>query len=135
MEYFPGFNTLQLSEEVKSLLYRLGETPANFTGRIIFMSMFNYISFGTKDNEEENVWRMPNSFLCVQRDRLKASDRYDHEQFMESFSTMSNLSKASLQQATKITETLTESMVSQSNSSGLFSKDSIRCSSVKKSKV
>ena len=29
---FPGFNTLQLSEEVKSLLYRLGETPAIFTG-------------------------------------------------------------------------------------------------------
>ena len=30
---FPGFNTLQLSEEVKSLLYRLGETPENFTGK------------------------------------------------------------------------------------------------------
>ena len=29
---FPGFNTLQLSEEVKSLLLRLGETPENFTG-------------------------------------------------------------------------------------------------------
>ena len=27
---FPGFNTLQLSEEVKSLLYRLGETPETF---------------------------------------------------------------------------------------------------------
>ena len=50
---FPGFNTLQLSEEVKSLLYRLGETPENFTGRILFMSMFNDISCGTKDNEEE----------------------------------------------------------------------------------
>ena len=50
---FPGFNTLQLSEEVKSLLYRLGETPENFTGRIPFMSMFNDISCGTKDNEEE----------------------------------------------------------------------------------
>ena len=53
MEYFPGFNTLQLSEEIKSLLYRLGETPENFTGRILFMSMFNDISCGTKDNEEE----------------------------------------------------------------------------------
>ena len=40
---FPGFNTLQLSEEVKILLLRLGETPENFTGRIIFMSMFNDI--------------------------------------------------------------------------------------------
>ena len=49
---FPGFKTLQLSEEVKSLLYRLGETPENFTGRILFMSMFNEISCGTKDEEE-----------------------------------------------------------------------------------
>ena len=44
---------MQLSEEVKSLLYRLGETPENFTGRILFMSMFNDISCGTKDNERE----------------------------------------------------------------------------------
>ena len=50
---FPRFNTLQLSEEVKSLRYRLGETPEIFTRRILFMSMFNDISCGTKDNEEE----------------------------------------------------------------------------------
>ena len=49
----PGFNTLQLSEEVKSLLLRLDETPENCKGRIICMSMFNDISCGTKDNEEE----------------------------------------------------------------------------------
>ena len=45
---FPGFNTLQLSDEVKSLLYRLGETPENFTGWIVFMSMFNDISLWIK---------------------------------------------------------------------------------------
>ena len=50
---FPGFNTLQLSEEVKRSLLRLDETSENFTGRIIFMSMFNDISCGTKDNEQE----------------------------------------------------------------------------------
>ena len=50
---FPGFNTLQLSDKVKSLLYRLGETPENFPGRILFMSMFNDISCGTEDKEEE----------------------------------------------------------------------------------
>ena len=50
---FPGYNTLQLNEEVKSLLLRLDETPENFTGRIIFMSMFNDISCGSKDNEKE----------------------------------------------------------------------------------
>ena len=32
---FPRFNTLQLSQEVKYLRLRLGETPENFTGRII----------------------------------------------------------------------------------------------------
>ena len=50
---FPGFNTLQLSKKVKSLLHRLGETTENSTGRILFMSMINDISCGTKDNEQE----------------------------------------------------------------------------------
>ena len=50
---FAGFNTLQLSEGVISFLHRLEETPENFTGRILFMSMFNDISCGTKDNDEE----------------------------------------------------------------------------------
>ena len=48
---FPGFNTLQLNEEVKSLLLRLVDSPENFTGRIIFMSMFN--DWGSRDNEKE----------------------------------------------------------------------------------
>ena len=50
---FPGFNTLQLNDEVKCLLLRLGEKPENFTGRIIFMTMFNRISCGSTDNEKE----------------------------------------------------------------------------------
>ena len=50
---FPGFTTLQLYGKVTDLLSKLGETPENFTGRILFMSMFNDISCGTKDNEEE----------------------------------------------------------------------------------
>ena len=50
---FPGFNTLQLSQEVQELLLRLNETPENLTGRIIFMSMFNDISCGSKDNKIE----------------------------------------------------------------------------------
>ena len=49
---FPRFNTLQLNEEVKRLLLRLDETPENFTRRIIFMSMFNDISCGSRDNEK-----------------------------------------------------------------------------------
>ena len=50
---FPGLDTLQLCGKVKSLLRRLGETPEIFTGRILFMSMFNDISRGTKDSEKE----------------------------------------------------------------------------------
>ena len=38
---YPGLNTLQFSHKVQELRLRLGETPENFTGRIIFMSMFN----------------------------------------------------------------------------------------------
>ena len=42
---FPGFTTLQLVREVQELLSRLSVQPENFTGRIIFMSMFNDISW------------------------------------------------------------------------------------------
>ena len=50
---FPGFTTLQLCGKVNDLLSDLGEAPENFTGRILFMSMFNDISCEKKDNEEE----------------------------------------------------------------------------------
>ena len=50
---FPGFITLQLYGKVTDLLGRLRETPKTFTGRIIFMSMFNDISCDNKGNEEE----------------------------------------------------------------------------------
>ena len=50
---FPGFTTLQLCGEVTDLLSRLGETPETFTGRILFMSMFNDITCVGKRNEEE----------------------------------------------------------------------------------
>ena len=53
LNIFSGFNTLQLSQEVKELLLKLGETPENFTGRIIFMSMFNDISRWSRDNKVE----------------------------------------------------------------------------------
>ena len=42
---FPGFTTLQLCGKVTDLLSNLGETPETFTGRILFMSMFNDISW------------------------------------------------------------------------------------------
>ena len=51
--FFPGFTTLQLYGKVTDPLSRLGETPETFTGRILFMSMFNDISCDNKDNKEE----------------------------------------------------------------------------------
>ena len=50
---FPGFTTWQLCGKVNDLLSDLGEAPATFTGRILFMSMFNDISCDRKGNKEE----------------------------------------------------------------------------------
>ena len=52
---FPGFTTLQLCGKVTDPLSRLGEAPETFTGRILFMSMFNDISCDGKGNDEECV--------------------------------------------------------------------------------
>ena len=50
---FPGFTTLQLCDQISDLLSYLGQTPATFTGRIPFMSMFNDISCDRNDNKDE----------------------------------------------------------------------------------
>ena len=50
---FPGFTTLQLCGKINDLLSDLGETPETFTGRILFMSMFNDISCDRKGNKDE----------------------------------------------------------------------------------
>ena len=68
---FPGFNTLQLSEEVKSLLYKLGETPEILTGRILCMSMFNDFFLVEQETMKKNVWQMLDSYLCMQEDLEK----------------------------------------------------------------
>ena len=52
---FPGFTTLQLCDKINDLLSDLGQTPETFTGRIVFMSMFNDISCDRKGNKEECV--------------------------------------------------------------------------------
>ena len=50
---FPGFTTLQLCDKVNDLLSYLGQSPESFTGRILFMSMFNDISCEGKGNKEQ----------------------------------------------------------------------------------
>ena len=51
---FPGFTTLQLVQEVQKLTNKMSE-PEQFQGRIIFMSMYNDIILGIKDNEKECI--------------------------------------------------------------------------------
>ena len=52
-DIFPGFTTLQLCDKINHLLSYMGQTPENFTGRILFMSMFNDISCDKNDNKDE----------------------------------------------------------------------------------
>ena len=52
---FPEFTSLQFCNKVQEFMSRLSVTPEKFTGRIIFMSMFNDISWGSKDNERERI--------------------------------------------------------------------------------
>ena len=50
---FPRFTTLQLCGKINDLLSELGQTPETFTGRNLFMSMFNDISCDRKGNKDE----------------------------------------------------------------------------------
>ena len=50
---FPGFTTLELCDKISDLLSSLGQSPEAFTGRILFMSMFNDISCEGKGNKEQ----------------------------------------------------------------------------------
>ena len=50
---FPGFTTLQLCNKVQEFMSKMSDQPQEFKGRIIFMSMFNDISWGSEDNEQE----------------------------------------------------------------------------------
>ena len=50
---FPGFTSLQLCDRISNLLSSLGQSPETFTGRILFMSMFNDISCDRYDNKVE----------------------------------------------------------------------------------
>ena len=50
---FPGFTTLQLCDKIHDLLSDFGQTPETFTGRILFMSMFNNISCDRNGIQEE----------------------------------------------------------------------------------
>ena len=44
---------MQLCDKISNLLSSLGQTPESFTGRILFMSMFNDIFCDRYDNKDE----------------------------------------------------------------------------------
>ena len=52
-DIFPGFTTLQLCNQVQEFMSKNERSARQFKGRIIFMSMFNDISWGSQDNEQE----------------------------------------------------------------------------------
>ena len=49
---FPGCTTLQLCNKVHEFMSKLSD-PSEFPGRIVFLSMFIGISWGSDDNERE----------------------------------------------------------------------------------
>ena len=49
---FPGFTTAGILDEIQRMMYELQCDPADFKGRIIFMSVFNDIVWDAKGNEE-----------------------------------------------------------------------------------
>ena len=61
---FQGFTTLQLCNKIQELRSRISVQQENFTGRIIFMSMFNDISWWSKDNEKMRIKRQTRFDLC-----------------------------------------------------------------------
>ena len=54
---------MQLVHEVQKFMNKMSE-PEQFQGRIIFMSMFNDIIWGIKDNEKECVANSTLVFIC-----------------------------------------------------------------------
>ena len=52
-KYFPGIPVLGLLEKIPKLLTDLQCEPEHFTGRIIFMSMFNDIVWDAQRNKEQ----------------------------------------------------------------------------------
>ena len=55
MENLPGFTTLGILIEIQKMMAELKCEPEQFQGRIIFMSMYNYITWRTPGNEENCV--------------------------------------------------------------------------------
>ena len=49
---FPGFTTVGIFNQIQQMMGELQYEPQNFTGRLIFMSMFNDIVWDAIGNDE-----------------------------------------------------------------------------------
>ena len=67
---FPGYNTLQLDEEIKSLLLRLMRHQ-RISQEVSHLCRCSTTFLVSQMTMNKNAWRMPNSFLCMQRDLEK----------------------------------------------------------------
>ena len=63
---FTRFTTLQLVDKDQEFMTKMGE-PDQFQGRIIFMSMFNDIIWGSTDNERDSIANVTLVILFAQR--------------------------------------------------------------------
>ena len=61
---FPSFNTLQLSEEVKSLLHRLGETPEISQGEFIYVDVQRHFLWINKQRKRVSGKCQTRIFVC-----------------------------------------------------------------------
>ena len=65
VEYFPRIHHIAVQQQSPRVHVKKSEKPEEFTGRIIFMSMFNGISWGSQDSEQEcELKRQLRFYLC-----------------------------------------------------------------------
>ena len=61
VEYFPRIHHIELCNKVQEFLSKMSVEPEDFTGRIIFMSMFNDISRGSEEKTGTRIERSTRS--------------------------------------------------------------------------
>ena len=66
MEYFHRIHHIAARRQSREFINNIGD-PAQFQGRIIFMSMFTDISWGSKDNEQECELNANFVSICARR--------------------------------------------------------------------
>ena len=66
---FPGFNTLQFSQEVKSFIVQIGRTTKKIHRKNLCRCSTTFLA--EQKTMKKNVWQMPDSYLCMREDLEK----------------------------------------------------------------